>query len=139
MLSACVFFADVLVRRVAFDWAWTARAAKWVAAKIARRSPDQQLDQRLERLRTSKAAVDRRIDERRAAARIEPEPVVEEGEPRPERSLEEVLDQSADASRPEPPAEVPAEPSPPAQEESSYTARLFEAKRRAWKNQSRKG
>jgi hypothetical protein len=134
LLAVSVFFADVLVRRVALSFAWVAPAMERLSRRLLRRPPDEKLEEGIKRLRLSKAAVTEQIEERRAAARFEPELDAESGQPAAARDLQEALDQPAG---PEPLPRTSgraAGPQAPAEEEISYTDRLLKAKREAWKD-----
>ena len=77
-----------------------------------------------------------RIEERRAVARFEPESDGESAEEKPKKELGELLDEFT-GPPPAKPSGERASPMAPAEDETSYTARLFEAKRRAWKDKKR--
>ena len=110
VIFGCLFFADVLARRVSVGvewWPWTRQRLR----AFLQRRQEPAVEERLERLRSRKAEVDSEIDERRAATRFEP--IAEEAAAAPGR----------------PPAAIT--PAPP--ETESYTERLLQAKQRAWK------
>ncbi len=131
LLSACVFLADVFVRRVTVTADWILPAYRWVVEKIRPREPDQQVEERLERLRSTKAELAQSIDQRRAATRFEPQIDDEQGDPET-RDADRVLDDAAAASRSSARPQKPKEKPPVDQSEAdSYTARLLEAKRLA--------
>jgi len=130
LVTACVFFGDVLVRRVTIHFYWVGPALAWLWARIRRREQEQAPDKRMERLRSRKAEIGEQLDERRAAARFEPqgdEAAGKESGPR-----EDILaDTGGGVSKP-PRAAADQPPGTPA--EKSYTERLLEAKRKAWKD-----
>lgn len=116
LAAACLFFADVLVRRVALGLGWARRG--W--ARLRGRKAPAPVEATLQRLRSRKAEVVSEIERQRAAARFEP------GVP-------------ADLSVLGAPAAPPSAPPSPAAptlstqtEEESYTARLLKAKQKAW-------
>jgi uncharacterized membrane protein len=132
LLSSCVFFADVFVRRVNIGVDWIRPAWQRVAALVLRREEEPVVDERLERLRQRKQQLEGSLDERRAAARFEP-------------SADELADQSVlssdAASAPPPPRKPPGDaPLGPGQvEPEDYTSRLLRAKRQAWKDRPQPG
>ena len=76
LIGGCVFFADVFVRRVTVSFDWSGR--RWSAASATESSAasrSRRADERMERLRSRKAA-DRRPDRQNAAppTRFEPQP-----------------------------------------------------------------
>jgi hypothetical protein len=112
---------------------------QWFRTKVLRRGDDTEENERLERLRSSKAAVSRQIDDRRAAQRFEPES--DEDSPAEQRELEDaVRDAGGSASPGGPPRPVAGRPIQPAdvEEEEDYTARLLAAKRKAMEERKRK-
>ncbi len=133
LVTACVFFADVLIRRVTVNFSWIGPALAWAWARVLRRTPEEAPDERIERLRSRKAEVGEQLEERRAAARFEPQ--VEEPGGRPLASLEEVLQEAGGGpTAPPTPRAGPGQgQKPAAEQEKSYTERLLEAKKKAWK------
>jgi hypothetical protein len=132
LVTAGVFFGDVLVRRVTVHFYWIGPALAWLWARALRRPQEEAPDERMERLRSRKAEVSEQLEERRAAARFEPQ--ADEAGGRPRASLEDVLQEAGGA----PPTAAPpraaadqGQPGTPA--EKSYTERLLEAKKQAWK------
>ena len=67
LLCACLFFVDVLIRRVVIGWEWWKKLQSWIGSRLFRRETTSGDDTRLERLRTRKAEIADAIDERRAA------------------------------------------------------------------------
>ncbi len=130
MLAGCVFFADVFVRRVAvsFDWVPPLIARARVAITGSGEVPV--VDERIERLRSRKAEITDRIDERRAAARFEPTSDEDVGL--------DVLEEAAGPGPTEKRAQTPKEKLAPTEEEDSYTSRLLKAKQQALKNQQKR-
>ena len=124
VLTSCIFFADVFIRRVAIDFEWVGP----LAAKLTGgRDTDQTKDDRMERLRTRKREIEGQIDERRAATRFEPEPDADINVE--VLDAEAAGDDSAKAPRKsDKPGMTPAE-----KEEETYTSRLLKAKKEARK------
>ena len=136
LVAGCVFFGDVLIRRVAIHFYWIGPAVMWLWRRLLRRPQEVVADQRLERLRSRKAAVTEQLDERRATTRFEPQ--LAPGAETAGRDLEEVLKDATGAAPPGPPP-PPSQPAlTPAQEEKSYTARLLDAKKKARKEHDKK-
>ena len=136
LVAASVFFADVFVRRVTVSFDWVGPFLVWMRTKLFGAEDTDDHEERLDRLRSRKAAVAGEIDERRAATRFEPE-MPEDGAPAA-RDLDEVLQDAAgggapvEQSRPRPTSQL----TPDAQEEDSYTSRLLKAKKKAWKDEN---
>jgi hypothetical protein len=131
VLAAGVFFGDVFVRRVTVHFYWLGPLLMWVVNRLLRREQAAAPDERLQRLRSRKAAIAEQLDERRAAARFEPQPDREAAA----QPLEDVVQaMTAPAAGPAPRAE--ATPPQPAEDKESYTSRLLEAKKKAWKDKS---
>ncbi len=127
---AGTFFFDVFVRRVTIGLEWVAPLVQAVRRRLFGAETDTaETDERLERLRSRKAAVTGEIDERRAAARFAPE--------LDDARAAEALEQASGGAAASGPAESrPTQApglSPGAAEtsEDSYTARLLKAKHRA--------
>lgn len=132
VLAAGIFFADVFVRRVSVSLDWIGPAIVWLRVKVFGQEQPEQHEERLDRLRSRKAAIAGEIDERRAAARFEPT-LPEEGAP--VVTLDDVLQDVARGMAPGEPAKRPASQlSPGEAEEESYTSRLLKAKQKAWKD-----
>ena len=129
LISAFVFFGDVLVRRVQI-WEFIAPVVELVRVRVLRRREVVQ-DNRLERLRSRKAAISDRIDQRRASARFEPQM---EDQAAPPPDVDQVLNElnssvAPPSQRTEPTGVTPNEP-----EEDSYTSRLLKAKQKAFRD-----
>jgi len=130
LIAGCVFFADVFIRRVTigFDWAKPMVAA--ATAFVLRRQRAPVKDERLARLRSRKAEVAGQIDERRAAARFEPQPDADVST--------DVLTDDAAAKRPTTKKTAQPQVAPETeQEEESYTERLLKAKKKVWKDKGK--
>ncbi len=127
LVAACLFFFDVFVRRVQIGLEWARPAVNWVREKVFHREKVEAPDERLERLRKRKAAVATSLDERRAAARFEPQ--ADEQAPDLDRVLEESAGPKTSSA---PPRSAPSPTT--SEEEDSYTSRLMKAKQQAWKD-----
>lgn len=124
-IAACLFFADVLTRRVSLSFEWLAPVWKYVREKILKREAKAETTPYLQRLKSRKAEVVGGIEQQRASTRFEPEPEIASRNV----SLEEQL-----AAPPPSGEKKPSEGSPgvgPEKEQESYTARLMKAKKRA--------
>ena len=131
VLAASVFFADVFVRRVTISWEWVVPAVAWTRVKIFGQEVKIEHEERLDRLRSRKAAVAGQIDERRAATRFEPAMPEDGGS---NVTLDEVLQDVAGGAAPaDRPKRSTSQLSPEENEEESYTSRLLKAKQKAWK------
>jgi hypothetical protein len=127
LLASCLFFTDVLVRRVAIDLKWLGRALLGLLARRGRSATPTETDPRLERLRARKSDVDEVIAQRRAAALLSQSSMESESEP-----------PRAPATTPPPSSTgTPATltPTAPSQEDDTYTSRLLKAKQQLWKDQ----
>src|SRR5262249_21262710 len=74
LTAACLFFADVFLRRVQVSFAWVPPLANRALDKILRRESKPAPVEMIERLRSRKAAISQQIEAHRAAARFEPSP-----------------------------------------------------------------
>ena len=124
LVGACLFFGDVLVRRVAINFDWLGPILYKVRDRLLRRQAVAVPDVVMDRLRTRKAEVGDQLEQRRAATRFEPTPDAPAAAP----SIEEQL-----------PAPKPSESKPPPKtdlgpekEAESYTSRLLKAKKKVW-------
>ncbi len=131
LLSSCLFFGDVFIRRVAieFDWLFTAlhKAKAWVLGRESAKAPDEQMA----RLRSRKAEITESIDQRRAATRFEPEPDLEVDA--------SILEEGSTAKQTEPQhAPKKAELGPGERDEDDFTTRLRKAKDRALKDRDKR-
>jgi uncharacterized membrane protein/Mg-chelatase subunit ChlD len=131
VIMGCVFFADVFVRRVTVSFEWVAPLVQRIRARL-RNQEALEPEERLARLRTTKAAATEQIDERRAATRFEPVLDVPS-----KASADEILEQAAGGASPSatPPPTRSSQLTPETPEAESYTARLLKAKQRARKDE----
>lgn len=136
LIGACVFFADVFVRRVAVDWTWAKPAIDWVAQKLGRREAEEDStgDERLERLRQRKEQLASQMENRRATTRFEPDVADTSA------SLDEVVqDVSGGPAAPgQRPADTRGSIAPTGDEKDSYTSRLLKAKRDALRDRDKR-
>ncbi len=132
VFAACVFFADVLVRRVHVSFEWVGPLAGRARDVVFRREREPVKDERLERLRSRKAEVTASLADRRTAARFEPEPDAEVDAD----VIEAELAGRPSPSRAQPESESPGV-APEMSDEETYTARLLKAKREVWKDQDK--
>jgi uncharacterized membrane protein/Mg-chelatase subunit ChlD len=130
MLAAAIFLCDVLVRRVAIDFSWIPLGLAAVWNRYRGVDEPAPADERLERLRSRKAAVENQLEARRAATRFEPQPESADSS----RSVSDVLQSAAGAGEPSPPSASPPPTSAPQTEQETYTERLLAAKKKARKD-----
>jgi hypothetical protein len=139
VIGACVFFADIFIRRVSISYDWIAPVVAFVNERVLRRGREAAPDERLDRLRSRKAQLQDELDERRATARFDPQvdapPIAGTGSSSSaQRSLDDVLkDVSGGTGAPPPPPRQATPGMSPGQadRDDSYTARLLEAKKKA--------
>jgi hypothetical protein len=129
LIAAGIFLADVFIRRVTVHFYWVLPALAFAYNRALGRAQEEVRDERLERLRSRKAAVASQIDERRAATRFEP--IAEEGEPRDYESV--ISDASGGTATETPRPASSSQSSVPKSEQDTYTERLLAAKRNAKK------
>jgi uncharacterized membrane protein len=133
VLTSCLFFADIFVRRVTINFDWVAPSVVWLRNKVWRIQVEQKVEEVLDRLRSSKAEVADQIDDRRAATRFEPVP--DDMDVASAKTLEEVLEDTSPLSgRPGSEKRPTTQMTPDAADEESYTTRLLKAKKQAWKD-----
>ncbi|MHC4402697.1 MAG: VWA domain-containing protein [Planctomycetota bacterium] len=131
LIAGCLFFFDVFVRRVHVSFAWVPRVSGRIRDRIFGRPMEPERAEVIDRLKSSKAEVDDRLEQLRAAAKFEALP--EAGEIDPDATVR-------------PDAAAPARPTAPRPQEAagqegeeSYTERLLRAKKKAWKDQKGRG
>ncbi len=126
LVGAVLFFSDVLVRRVAFD---PMIAARWLHAKLRPGESTADAGRRatLDRLRSKKSDVAEELDKQRAATSFE----VDGNSIAPtSTAADQFSSPSTTAEDTRRSASSPSAPTPESTE-SSYTARLLDAKRKA--------
>jgi hypothetical protein len=126
--AACLFLFDVFNRRVIVGFGWVPALARRVGGYLSRRQAAVDESRSLERLQARKSEIDQQLEDRRAAARFEPETTTA-------RELDG--EAVAVATEPRVRAATRNEGLAPQAEEEGYTARLLKAKQRAIKD--RKG
>lgn len=128
LVAACLFWADVLLRRVRLEAGWVLPLVARVVARLRGREAAPPVVERLARLRARKEEVAQVLDQQRQMARFTP---TAEAAP---TTLEEIATAAGPRDTPSPPEGGPSPAglaTPP--EELSYTERLLAAKRRARK------
>lgn len=137
-LVGCLFFADVFNRRVMVDPTWLLAGLAWARDRVLRRERLQPVPASMARLQARKEAIGRELDDRRAAARFEPEPTAAtgatSGEVLAEARTRETV-RPADATKTVGTSLGPQKDQP---EPESYTERLLKAKRQVWNEGDRK-
>lgn len=125
--AACLFLADVFIRRVHISFAWLAPAWGAVVRTVLRRPAEAAPSPVMARLRSRKAEVTQSLEQRRAAARFEPTPDA----PTEPTLVAEVINEAGDQPKPPRPTATPVAPDAAA-EEDTYTSRLLKAKKKMW-------
>ncbi len=136
VLCGTAFLADVFVRRVAIDFGFVGRG--WTALK-ARLHGEENEDRpsNLARLQSRKAEIEKQIETRRAATKFEPEAVEENVRDRRsgQQRLDDVIGSEMEQT-PQRPKKLERDRLD-VDDESSYTSRLLDAKRKAREEQDR--
>ncbi|REK19189.1 MAG: VWA domain-containing protein [Planctomycetota bacterium] len=124
--AGCLFLFDVFNRRVLVSFGWVPVVARRVGGVLFRRRSEPAVEESLGRLAATKSQMDREFEDRRAAARFEPEPA----------ATAELADEAvAVATQPRPRQAASSESGlAPQAEEDDYTTRLLKAKKRALGN-----
>ncbi|MEX0675986.1 MAG: VWA domain-containing protein [Pirellulales bacterium] len=129
LAAGCLFLFDVFNRRVIVSFAWVPAVTRRLGGYLARRRSRPEVATSLARLQARKSQIDKQWDDRRAAARFEPESAA------PAEMADEAVAVTTEPLSREPPR-APAGLAPQPEEEQ-YTTRLLKAKQRVW--QTRKG
>ena len=132
-----LFFFDVFFRRVAIDWTYIGKQFAALRDKILRRQPVVETAVTLERLRSSKAALQAKQREARAATSLDAQPPPPTAEPLPSADPN-ILDRPPVAAAPKPGAASPPPEPPPAEPEDAMS-RLLKAKKRVWEDKDKDG
>ncbi|MCC9600829.1 VWA domain-containing protein [Stieleria sp. JC731] len=121
--ACCLFLGDVMVRRIAFDFAWVGRTVKRLRGE---KEDSTEAVTRLDALRKNKSQLDEDLEKRRASVRFEPTSVTSDSD-----NQVDLSDLGGTSPKPKLGGDKPssAKPAP-----SSYTERLLEAKKRARKD-----
>ncbi len=135
LIAACAFFVDVLVRRVAIGTDWLMPCVQFARrALVGDRESVEDHDARLAQLRSKKAELSESIAQRRAAARFAPDADADAETSDVDQSVDDVDSDRTSSSK----SPGKFRPTTPDQSESvDYTARLLEAKRRAWREEKK--
>ncbi|HEV3415312.1 MAG TPA: glutamine amidotransferase [Pirellulales bacterium] len=128
LFAACLFLADVFIRRVHVSFTWAIPLAKAAVRTILRRPAEVAPSPVMARLRSRKAEVTQSLEQRRAAARFEPAPDA----PIEPARIADALSEPLDKPKTDKPAGAPIASDQPS-EEDTYTGRLLKAKKKAWK------
>lgn len=130
-VMAGLFLADVFIRRVQIGWEWLTPVVAYVSQHLLRRPQEAQPDERMARLKSRKAEATATHEDRRAAARFEPQA--------DEDVDTSVLDEGAVVAPPVQREAAGSQPMTPAQpEEETYTERLLKAKQKALKGKQKR-
>ena len=140
-LAACLFLADVAVRRIALDVDRIKLTLRKEWERIRGREAVA-TSEYMDKLRSRKAEVDEQLDRSRAAPRAESSPLIPTeapaggpiGEPLLEGPEMAERAQAARAAEKERPSLAAA---PPEAEKQSYTDRLLKAKQRVWEDRDK--
>ncbi len=125
--ASCLFFGDVLIRRVSMSLTWVPPLAARVRDRLLRKEAAPKDTQYLKRLRSSKEQVSERIEKQRATARFEPSGEMDE--------TTEVIEDLPQAAPKQPPGKKAAGGiDEPKAEEEGYTSRLLKAKKKVWED-----
>ena len=136
LLAGWVFFFDVLVRRVALHFGWIKTAWNKFLS-IFGRAEEEAAPNPMSRLQRRKAEIDRKFEQRRASTRFEPDPDTEMNKGSGQDQLDSILDSEHRKEIQAPPA-ARADANVENEEQSTYTSRLLDAKRRAQKDRDNK-
>lgn len=126
VLGAWVFLADVFIRRVAVGTGWITGLMAFV--RRLRGQPDNEaLASNLDRLRSKKSEISKRLEARQAETRFEPK--ADSGGSSGKEQLTRILESEQDRER-EPPPPRPVQETNRT-DEQPHTSRLLDAKRKA--------
>lgn len=128
LAASCVFFGDVFVRRVQVDLKWVVPIWVRFLDIVLRREHQVASPETMARLRSRKAEVDQSIENRRAAARFEPDAAM----PVDPKAIAAAEARPTSPGMPDAPTAKPVAEA----EEDSYTSRLLKAKKQVWKDRS---
>jgi uncharacterized membrane protein/Mg-chelatase subunit ChlD len=130
LIGCCVFFGDVLMRRVHIHFLWVLPMLAAARDRVLRREVAEP-DAYMERLRSRKAEISEAIDSRRKTTRFEA-PSETAQPPADPTVMAEMVD------KPSTPAKPPAGLAPgEAAEEEDYTSRLLKAKKKVWEDRDK--
>ena len=128
---AVLFLGDVFIRRVQITWEWLSPVTALFRKYVFRQEAEEQPDERMARLKSRKQQATASHEDRRAAARFEPQP-----ESQADLSA---LDEGASRAPPPAPSQTAGSGMTPAGPEAeTYTERLMKAKREALKGKQKR-
>ena len=134
VICSTAFFADVLVRRVAISFEWLWKFLRYLKSFVVAEESEVSAPS-LSRLQSRKQEIEKEIEQRRAATRFEPDAGSESEAKSGRQQLENVLASEIEKT-PAAPPKIHRDTLNP-DDESSYTSRLLEAKRKAQEKQKR--
>ncbi|MDX1944127.1 MAG: VWA domain-containing protein [Pirellulaceae bacterium] len=129
LIAAGIFLVDIFIRRVTVHFYWLTPALAYAWNRVRGRQIEAAPDERMARLRNRKAAVANQLDERRAAARFEPQAADSSGPPRDYEQVIADATAGGPAAAAPPPTQQPT--ATPQAEQDTYTERLLAAKKKA--------
>ena len=135
VICSTAFFADVLVRRVAISFAWLGRFLSYLKSFVVTTESEKPTPS-LSRLQSRKKEIEKEIEQRRAATRFEPDAKEDDSSMSGKQQLDSVLASEIEKT-PAAPPKIQRDGLNP-EEESTYTSRLLDAKRKAREQQNRK-
>ena len=132
VISSCLFFTDVFVRRVAVTFDWLPPLIEKIRTKLFGATDNGEDNSAMDRLKSRKAQISEDIDQRRAATRFEPDPE----EPVDTSILDDPATSAPlkDIKRPSQESQL----APGEKEEDTFTSRLLKAKKDAIKDRDKK-
>jgi hypothetical protein len=130
LVASCLFLGDVFVRRVQINLDWLAPIWARALDFVLRRERQEAAPETMSRLRSRKAEIEQSIESRRAATRFEPDAAV----PVDPSAIQAAATPGTTlgAGPPRPSAKPVAEAEP----EDTYTSRLLKAKKQVWRDRS---
>ncbi|MBN2215770.1 MAG: VWA domain-containing protein [Pirellulales bacterium] len=141
LMAGCLFFFDVLVRRVQVHFAWVRPALARVGGFVIRRKAEFTPDEMLDRLKNRKVQLDELLQQARDAAVDESaRPAARFEAPAASSGASDALDELAR----ERPSRQPKKPPAPSMasdrpaEQETYTERLLRAKKKVWDDRGKK-
>jgi uncharacterized membrane protein len=140
LTAACLFFADVFVRRVQIGFEWLPPLLVKARDYALRREPQAAPEVTIERLRSRKAAISQEIEQRRAEARFEPQPDAPVADSLTPDGTDAATggSRAADTSRGPGQTGVGLQAEQPKDDED-YTSRLLKAKKKMWEDRGEDG
>ncbi len=134
VICSTAFFADVLVRRVAISFDWLGNFGRYLKSFVVS-SESEAPAPSLSRLQSRKQEIEKEIEQRRAATRFEPEVGGDATSTSGKQLLDDVLASEIEKT-PAAPPKIKRDTLNP-DDDTSYTSRLLEAKRKAREKQKR--